>query len=182
MPEDDRVDLDLGLAEDANHRVVTGASHGEAAIAARDQMIVGALASGTPVSDAARRLKLTEQSIYQIRDRLERGGPVIAHQATTVRGLEELSDHQQFELVVTQLLQDLDPSLRHTGGSGDRARDAVGGICGQRGDSLIVMVSLEAKWSQKIRREFERIARTGWEGSDVWAVTNRKPPRVRATV
>lgn len=168
--EDNQVDLELGLAEAANRRVLRG----EAALASRDRLISSTLNTGTPVAEVAKRLGMTEQAIYQIRDRLERGSPSDAHRNETIRELELLSDHHAFELACVELLQDLDPSLRHTGGSGDRARDAVGGITSKRGDSLIVMVSLEGKWSQKIRRELDGIERNGWSPTEVWAVTNRR--------
>jgi transposase-like protein len=164
------VDLELGLAEAANRRL----QGGEAALASRDHLIASTLETGVPVAEVAKRLGMTEQAIYQIRDRLERGGPITEHIASTARALEDLTDHQAFERASVELLQDLDPSLRHLGGSGDHARDAGGGVRGPGGDEVLVMVSLEAKWSQKIRREFDRIAKQDWCPVEVWAVTNRR--------
>jgi hypothetical protein len=173
---DHRLDLELELAQAANERV----QRGEAALAARDQLIAGALDAGTPVVEVAKRLGISEQAIYQIRERLEGGAPTGGQHAATAGQLELLSDHRAFELAAVSLLQDLDPSLRHTGGSGDRAQDAVGGLRSDRDDSLVVMISLEAKWTQKIRREFERVARNDTSPSEVWAVTNRRTtPRSR---
>jgi hypothetical protein len=173
------VDLELGLAEAANRRLQSG----EAALASRDHLIASTLETGVPVAEVAKRLGMTEQAIYQIRDRLERGGPITEHIASTARALEGLTDHQAFELASVELLQDLDPSLRHLGGSGDRARDAGGGVRGPGGDEVLVMVSLEAKWSQKIRREFDRLTKQGWSPVEVWAVTNRRTtPKSRDTL
>jgi transposase-like protein len=168
--EDPPVELELGLAEAANRRL----QGGEAALASRDQLIASSLEAGVPVAEVAKRLGMTEQAIYQIRDRLERGGANSEHVAATVRALEDLTDHQAFELASVELLQDLDPSIRHLGGSGDRARDAGAGTPDTGGDRVLVMVSLEAKWSQKIRREFDRVAKQGWSPVEVWAVTNRR--------
>ena len=172
----DRLGLELSLAQTANERV----QRGEAALAARDQLIDGALDAGTPVAEVAKRLGMTEQAIYQIRERLEGGEPTGGQHAATVRALELMSDHHAFELAAIELLHDLDASIRHTGGSGDRAQDGAGGVTSERGDSLVVMISLEAKWTQKIRRELERVARNNSSPSDVWAVTNRRTtPRSR---
>jgi hypothetical protein len=177
---DQRIDLALGIAEQANRNLQAGSSRGDAALESRDRFVIGALQGGTSVAEIAEALGLTEQAVYQIRDRVERGGPAIAHESATITALERLTDHHAFEEAAVRLLQDLDPSLRSTGGPGDRARDAVGGIAGQRGDALIVMVSLEIKWAQKVRRELDRIARHGWEPKEVWAVTNRRTtPRSR---
>src|ERR1035437_808556 len=174
--DDDRLDLELGLAQAANERV----QRGEAALASRDQLIAGALDAGTPVAEVAKHLRMTEQAIYQIRERLEGGEPHGEQQAATTRELERLSDHRAFELAAVELLHDLDPSIRHKGGPGDRAQDGVGGLSSDRGDSLVVMVSLEAKWTQKIRRELERVARNDTSPSEIWAVTNRRStPRSR---
>lgn len=164
------VELELGLAEDANQRLQVS----ETALASRDRLISSALEAGAPVAEVARRLEMTEQAIYQIRDRLERGAPLFDHLAATRRAMEDLTDHQAFELACVELLHDLDPSLRHLGGSGDRARDAGGGAYGPDGDERLVMVSLEKRWSQKIRRELERVAREGWSPTEVWAVTSRR--------
>jgi hypothetical protein len=120
---------------------------------------------------------------YLIRDRLEGSEPGARHLDSTARALEGLTDSHAFERASVALLQDLDPSLRHTGGSGDRARDGIGGLITGREDSLILMVSLDAKWSQKIRREFKRIEDNGWSPTEVWAVTNRRTtPRPRDTL
>ncbi len=169
-PDEIPVDLELGLAEAANRRL----QGGEAALASRDHLIASTLETGVPVAEVAKRLGMTEQAIYQIRDRLERGGPIAEHIASTARALEDLTDDRAFELASVELLQDLDSSLRHLGGSGDRSRDAGGGVRGSGGDEVLVMVSLEAKWSQKIRREFDRVAKQGWSPDEVWAVTNRR--------
>jgi hypothetical protein len=177
--KDDRAELELGLAEAANGRV----QQGEAALAARDRLIVRALDTGAPVSEVAKRLGMSEQAIYLIRDRLEGSEPGARHLDSTARALEGLTDSHAFERASVALLQDLDPSLRHTGGSGDRARDGIGGLITGREDSLILMVSLDAKWSQKIRREFKRIEDNGWSPTEVWAVTNRRTtPRPRDTL
>ncbi|MGA9315878.1 MAG: hypothetical protein WBV77_14765, partial [Solirubrobacteraceae bacterium] len=59
------VDLELGLAEAANRRL----QGGEAALASRDHLIANTLETGVPVAEVAKRLGMTEQAIYQIRDR-----------------------------------------------------------------------------------------------------------------
>ncbi len=163
-------DLELELAEGANRRV----KQGDAALASRDELIARTLEAGTPVAEVARRLGMTEQAIYQIRDRLERGAPDATPTASTKRALEELTDDRAFELASMQLLADLDPSARHLGGPGDRARDGSAGTSGPGGEEVIVMVSLASKWSTKVRKELERIAREGWSPVEVWAVTNRR--------
>jgi hypothetical protein len=169
-PDEIPVDLELGLAEAANRRL----QGGEAALASRDQLIASTLETGVPVAEVAKRLGMTEQAIYQIRDRLERGGPTSEHIGATARAIEHLTDHQAFELAAVELLQDVDPSVRHLGGPGDLARDAGGGSRGPGGDEVLVMVSLDAKWSQKVRREFDRVAKQGWTPAEVWAVTSRR--------
>jgi len=45
----------------------------------------------------------------------------------TEHALTEMTDAVRFEPLALICLQDLDPSLRPTGGPGDRQRDAVGG-------------------------------------------------------
>ncbi len=169
------VELELGLAEAASQSL----QGGEATLASRDRLIARVIEGGVPVAEVAKRLGMTEQAIYQIRDRLERGGEMADHASATARALEEVNDHRAFELTSIELLHDIDPSLRHLGGSGDRARDGTG-ASGPDGDRVIVMVSLEAKWAQKVRRELERISKEGWTPREVWAVTNRRTtPRAR---
>jgi hypothetical protein len=98
----------------------------------------------------------------------------------TAFALQEMTDHARFERMVSTLLAREDPRIRPLGGTGDRGRDAVGGLYRYgRGEELICMYSLEDEWDGKIRRELKHIADEGWKPKQIIAVTSQKTTRAR---
>ncbi|MDO9408985.1 hypothetical protein [Patulibacter sp.] len=93
---------------------------------------------------------------------------------STRTALDGLTDHRAFELAVIQLLQAVEPTIRHTGGPGDEARDGAGGPWMAESDELLVSISLERRWKAKISDELGRIDAFGHAPRCIVAVTNRR--------
>ena len=97
----------------------------------------------------------------------------------TELALVTMKASDRFEDLVVLCLQDLDPTLRPTGGSGDRQRDAVAGALFLAGETVLT-ISLERTWSSKIRRDLAGLASNPPAPKRVIAVTNRRTsPRTR---
>jgi hypothetical protein len=97
-----------------------------------------------------------------------------ALRATEV-ALEGMTDDRRFEDLAVLALQGLEPSLRPTGGAGDRQRDAVAGSFRTDDDSLVVTASLQRTWAQKMAADLEGLTRSGDPLPDaVISVTNRR--------
>ena len=93
--------------------------------------------------------------------------------AQTEHALGALTDWRRFERIAIACLQEFEPSLRNTGGSGDQQRDGVGGPLRADDDKLIVTVSVEERWDKKIERDLDGLAEHGHKPELVVAVTNR---------
>jgi len=91
----------------------------------------------------------------------------------TEHALTQMTDAARFEALALICLQDLDPSLRPTGGPGDRQRDAVGGPLFQDKESVMT-ISLEARWAQKVVSDLNALVAKPPKPERVVAVTNRK--------
>jgi hypothetical protein len=97
-----------------------------------------------------------------------------AVRATEV-ALEGMTDDRRFEDLAVLALQGLEPSLRPTGGAGDRQRDAVAGSFRTDDDRLVVTASLQRTWAQKVAADLEGLIRSGDPLPDaVVSVTNRR--------
>ncbi len=93
----------------------------------------------------------------------------------TARALDELTDHVAFERLVTVLLARTGKEVRPMGGSGDKGRDAVGGLYREKGgEDLAVTISLDEKWDSKISADIKKLTNAGFMPRDVISVTNRK--------
>jgi len=91
----------------------------------------------------------------------------------TEHALTEMTDAVRFERLALICLQDLDPSLRPTGGPGDRQRDAVGGRLFED-ERLVMTISLEETWAQKVVSDLKGLVAKPPTPERVVAVTNRK--------
>lgn len=91
----------------------------------------------------------------------------------TEHALTEMTDAARFEPLALICLQDLDPSLRPTGGPGDRQRDAVGGPLFED-EKSVMTISLEATWAQKVVSDLNGLVAKPPTPERVVAVTNRK--------
>ncbi|MBS1870176.1 MAG: ATP-binding protein [Actinobacteria bacterium] len=86
-----------------------------------------------------------------------------------------MTDDRRFEDLVVLALQGLEPSLRPTGGAGDRQRDAVAGSFRTDDDRLVVTASLQRTWAQKVAADLEGLTRSGDPLPDaVISATNRR--------
>src|SRR5437868_6001958 len=98
----------------------------------------------------------------------------------TAFALEEMTDHVRFERMMSTLLAREDPRVRPLGETGDRGRDAVGGLFRYgEGEELICTYSLEDDWEAKIRRELKHIAEEGWKPKEIIAATSQTTTRAR---
>ena len=91
----------------------------------------------------------------------------------TEHALTEMTDAARFEPLALICLQDLDPSLRPTGGPGDRQRDAVGGPLFED-EKSVMTISLEETWAQKVVSDLKGLVAKPPTPERVVAVTNRK--------
>jgi HEAT repeat protein len=93
----------------------------------------------------------------------------------TELALESMTDAGRFEDLAVLALQGLEPSLRPTGGPGDRQRDAVAGSLRTDDDRLVMTVSLQRTWAQKVGADLEGLRKSGDPLPEaVVAVTNRR--------
>jgi hypothetical protein len=102
----------------------------------------------------------------------------------TSRRLDTLTDNVGFEDLATHLLARTGINVRPLGGSGDRSRDAVAGLYhADGGEPLAVTISLNKKWSTKIRADLKRIHDFGHRPETVISVTNRRAgPKTQAAL
>jgi hypothetical protein len=102
----------------------------------------------------------------------------------TSRRLDTLTDDVGFEDLATHLLARTGINVRPLGGSGDRGRDAVAGLYrADGGEPLAVTISLNKKWSAKIRADLKRIHDFGYRPETVISVTNRRAgPKAQAAL
>lgn len=91
----------------------------------------------------------------------------------TEHALTQMTDAARFEALALICLQDLDPSLRPTGGPGDRQRDAVGGSLFED-EKSVMTISLETSWARKVVSDLNGLVAKPPEPERVVAVTNRK--------
>jgi hypothetical protein len=99
---------------------------------------------------------------------------------TALSALTELTDDQRFEQVAVAVLSARRfPGLRITGPSGDEGKDAFDRELFDGKDRVILMISLEKKWSPKLRSELNKIekrAKTKRPAKAIF-VTNRSAPQ-----
>jgi DNA-binding Lrp family transcriptional regulator len=139
----------------------------------RDQMIEFALREGRTVSEIAEVLGLSQQAIYNVRERL-RDEPQTVQGGSTderavARALEDFTDPSGFETLVFPLLQEIDATAIPHAGSGDRGRDAAA-----PDSSSIYTISLSRQWQRKVRSDLAKIAAEGFKPDRVFAITNRR--------
>jgi hypothetical protein len=90
-----------------------------------------------------------------------------------------MRDSDRFEDLVVLCLQDFDPTLRPTGGPGDRQRDAVTGAL-FLDEETVLTISLERSWPSKVRRDLAGLKDNPPAPKRVVAVSNRRTsPRSR---
>jgi hypothetical protein len=90
-----------------------------------------------------------------------------------------MKDPNRFEDLVVLCLQDLDRTLRPTGGSGDRQRDAVTGGLFLDAETVLT-ISLDGKWSSKARRDLAGLMANAAAPRRVIVVSNRRTsPKTR---
>lgn len=94
--------------------------------------------------------------------------------AKTEHALLTLTDSERLEKIAVGCLQQFEPTLRNSGGTGDKQRDGIGGPLRADGDRLILTASLEKPWARKVERDLDGIKQHGHRPEDVWAVTNHK--------
>ena len=97
----------------------------------------------------------------------------------TEHALETMKDSNRFEDLVVLCLQDLDPTLRPTGGPGDRQRDAVTGALFLN-EKTVLTISLDGRWASKARRDLAGLKANPPAPERVIVVSNRRTsPRTR---
>lgn len=116
-----------------------------------------------------------EPHVYDSEFQPERPSAVVVPGAlaATEQALAVMTDAARFEDLALICVQDLDPSLRPTGGPGDRQRDAVGGALFED-EKSVMTVSLEARWAQKVSADLTGLVGNPPKPERVVAVTNRR--------
>jgi hypothetical protein len=91
-----------------------------------------------------------------------------------------MTDAKRFENLAVLCLQEFVPSLRPTGGSGDRQRDAVAGPILAPQEDLALTASLSQKWARKISEDIAGLVASPSSPATVIAATNRSTsPKTR---
>ncbi|WP_330257741.1 hypothetical protein OG586_37330 [Streptomyces murinus] len=86
--------------------------------------------------------------------------------------LRELEDDQVFERVALHVLRARFPELRITSATGDLGRDAFGRPLFGKDDSVVLWVSLQEKWTSKLKSELVKNRRHDRRAKAIY-VTNR---------
>ncbi|HEX2744336.1 MAG TPA: ATP-binding protein [Streptosporangiaceae bacterium] len=77
---------------------------------------------------------------------------------TARAALQALTDDELFERVAVKVLRTRFPDLRITGPSGDLNRDAFGRPLFGEHDKIVLLVSCEARWTVKLKRDLSEYA------------------------